>query len=237
MRVELESPSATCSVTRPANHGPPRNASQSSSGTNSRPETMRSGSFGSAVIRAARRRRRARTGGRGPWYSATASNRCLRRKSGHSGRSNHELGVGQLPEEEVRDAHLAAGADQQVRVGQARGVEVGARTVASSTWPASTGRRAGLGDQARARRRRSRRGRCSESARFSSMPVLPARGRRVASIAVAHGRGRSCGAADHLQAHVLPCSSVVSSRSMRSRKLMSALHLAAGRSQFSIENV
>src|SRR5215472_1749895 len=36
-----------------------------------------------------------------------------------------ELGIGDLPEEEVRDAHLAAGADEQVRIGKARGAEVG----------------------------------------------------------------------------------------------------------------
>src|SRR5512145_3057187 len=35
-----------------------------------------------------------------------------------------DLGVGELPQEEVADAHLAAGADEQVRVGDAGGAQV-----------------------------------------------------------------------------------------------------------------
>src|SRR5689334_19684395 len=37
-----------------------------------------------------------------------------------------ELGVGGLPEQEVGEAHLAARADHEVRVGRAGGVKVGA---------------------------------------------------------------------------------------------------------------
>ena len=46
-----------------------------------------------------------------------------------------DLRVGDLPEQEVADAHLAAGADEQVGVGLAGGVEVGARACASSMLP------------------------------------------------------------------------------------------------------
>src|SRR2546430_13148145 len=38
-------------------------------------------------------------------------------------RSDMDLGVGDLPEQEVRHSQLAAGADQQVRVVEVRGVE------------------------------------------------------------------------------------------------------------------
>src|SRR5690606_39660899 len=44
---------------------------------------------------------------------------------GPEGLRDVELGVGDLPEEEVRDAHLAAGADEEVGVGEAGGVEGG----------------------------------------------------------------------------------------------------------------
>jgi hypothetical protein len=37
---------------------------------------------------------------------------------------NIQLGVGDLPEQEIADAHLAGGADEQVRIGQAGRVQV-----------------------------------------------------------------------------------------------------------------
>ena len=40
----------------------------------------------------------------------------------------HQLGVGALPEQEIADALLAAGADQQVRVGHARRQQLAARS-------------------------------------------------------------------------------------------------------------
>ena len=46
-------------------------------------------------------------------------------KSGQRSSHEVELGVGALPEQEVRDALLAAGADQEVHVGQLRLVQVG----------------------------------------------------------------------------------------------------------------
>src|SRR5690606_20832225 len=46
-------------------------------------------------------------------------------ESGPEGLGDVELGVGDLPEEEVRHAHLAAGADQQVGIGKVVRAEVG----------------------------------------------------------------------------------------------------------------
>src|SRR5712691_9929967 len=52
------------------------------------------------------------------------------------GRRDPQLGVGDLPQQEVRDAHLAAGADQEIRIRHAVGVEgaadVGLRDVVGS---------------------------------------------------------------------------------------------------------
>ena len=57
-----------------------------------------------------------------------------------------ELGVGELPEQEVRDAQLAGGADEQVGVGQLGRVEVGgerrSRRSRRGSTPLSTSRRA-----------------------------------------------------------------------------------------------
>src|SRR2546428_10282296 len=39
------------------------------------------------------------------------------------GRRDHQLSVGNLPQEKVRDPHLAARADQQVGIGNVRGIE------------------------------------------------------------------------------------------------------------------
>src|SRR6185295_7037223 len=43
---------------------------------------------------------------------------------GPQGRSEVELGVGELPEEKVTDSRFATGADQQVGIGQLMGIEI-----------------------------------------------------------------------------------------------------------------
>ena len=43
---------------------------------------------------------------------------------GPQGVGDPDLGIGDLPEQEVGDAQLATGADQQVRIGLAGGVQV-----------------------------------------------------------------------------------------------------------------
>ena len=80
------------------------------------------------------------------WKSATASKRCRRRKSGHEDVGDPDLGIGDLPEQEVRDAQLAARADEEVGIGLAGRVEVASEMVASSIV-------AGIAAVARARRR------------------------------------------------------------------------------------
>ena len=47
---------------------------------------------------------------------------------GPEDRRDPDLGVGDLPEQEVRDPHLAARPDEQVGIGQAGGVEMARRT-------------------------------------------------------------------------------------------------------------
>ena len=74
---------------------------------------------------------------------------------GPEGRGHPDLGVGDLPEQEVRDPQLARGADQQVGVGLARRVEVARRASPRRCRPACrppSRRRCG------GRRRRSRSG-------------------------------------------------------------------------------
>ena len=53
-------------------------------------------------------------------------------KSGQSTSLTIQLGVADLPEQIVADAHLAGGADEQIRVGHAGGVEVRSEIVYSS---------------------------------------------------------------------------------------------------------
>ena len=55
-----------------------------------------------------------------------------RSKSGHRTSCDLELRVGDLPQQEVGDAHLPARADDQVGIGQPGGVEMRARTSSSS---------------------------------------------------------------------------------------------------------
>ena len=52
-----------------------------------------------------------------------ASSRCALAEVRPQRVGDPDLGVGDLPEQEVADAHLAAGADQQIGIGLAGGVE------------------------------------------------------------------------------------------------------------------
>ena len=50
------------------------------------------------------------------WYSSSAASNSSRSKSGHSSSEKYELRVGALPQQEVREPLLAAGADDQLGV-------------------------------------------------------------------------------------------------------------------------
>ena len=58
-----------------------------------------------------------------------ASSRWRPRKSGQRLVGDEDLGVGDLPEQEVRDALLARGADDEVGVGHVRGIEMRAESL------------------------------------------------------------------------------------------------------------
>src|SRR5262245_36000752 len=47
---------------------------------------------------------------------------------------HQQFGVGDLPEQKIADAHFAAGADEQVRIGQVGGVEVLAQNLFGDVW-------------------------------------------------------------------------------------------------------
>ena len=71
-----------------------------------------------------------RSGAGAPSYSASAASKSAREKSGHSTSVKHELRVGGLPHQVVREPLLAARADDQVGV-----VHLGRVEVARGTPP------------------------------------------------------------------------------------------------------
>ena len=74
--------------------------------------------------------------------------------------TNTNSAVGELPEEKIRQAQFAAGADQQVGIGEIGGIEIGAEAFFRHVGGGERAFGHVLGD-ARARRGRSRRGRRS----------------------------------------------------------------------------
>ena len=76
------------------------------------------------------------------WRAANSARRLLERLAGEVRPqlvAKHQLGVGALPEQVVRDALLAARADDQVRVVHVGGVQVGAKFVIGVSGKGSSG--------------------------------------------------------------------------------------------------
>ena len=63
--------------------------------------------------------RRRRSGGRACGTRRSPARSSSRPKSGQIGIEEHELGIGRLPQQEVRQPQLAAGADEQIGIGHA----------------------------------------------------------------------------------------------------------------------
>ena len=131
-------------ATRPKSHQPPSQTSQSTSG---QPTTATSDAREELVHLPPNRRRRLAYSRRARCRSSSLAEVRPERVG------EDELGVGELPEQEVREPQLARGADQQVGVGQLGRVELRGERVlvelARRRRPSSTSRRAASTSSAR----------------------------------------------------------------------------------------
>ena len=91
------------------------------------------------------------------WRASNSSSREI----GPVDVDEHELGIGQLPEQEIRQAQFSTGADQQIRIGEIGGVEISGEALGGHLGRSDDAFLGHVLGDASARRGRSRRGRRS----------------------------------------------------------------------------